>query len=563
MTRRSMTRRSKVQALLIGRAGPRISTLAAELRNTDVDLEMAEDPPVEPRNSPWIYVAAAADPLGLRPDPDHAAEVSAAWSERGGDHLIVISSAAAEEPSHHHPLRLDESRNAPRRFGNPLCPAWCAVEETARRIHGECGSGSNEDQRRLTVLRPTPWPIRTGGCWWGRRLRGAFAAVAPGFDPNLQLLAVSDLASAVERCLVRRQEAGQAIETYNVAPEGVIPLRKALARAGVRRVPWPLSTGPKGQRDFIRYPSTVDDAKIRRDLGYSPRFSSAAVAGDGPGGDREHDPFGLDRVYLQRLSRTLFRFLHNVWWRVEYRGSEFIPRQGKGVLVGVHRGFQPWDGVMVNYWVARELGRVLRFLVHPALFKFPFLAPYMTKLGGIPACRENGDWVLQQGQLLAIYPEGIRGAFRPYDGNIYRLGKMGRDEYVRFALRSGAPIIPFVTLGQAEIYPILYKLDWRWWKRWTEWPTFPITPTLGLVPLPSKWHTRILEPIPVDHLPPEAADNNELVAQLASEVKGRMQNALDEMVEQRGQIIGGIFRGSIFAEPVAAPSRETSVEDPT
>ena len=171
----------------------------------------------------------------------------------------------------------------------------------------------------------------------------------------------------------------------------------------------------------------------------------------------------------------------------------------------------------------------------------------------MPACRENGDWVLRQGQLLAIYPEGIRGAFRRYNADIYRLGKMGRDEYIRFALRSGAPIVPFVTVGQAEIYPILHKIDWRWWKRLTEWPAFPITPTLGLVPLPSKWHTRILEPIPVDHLPANSANDAELVASLGAEVKQRMQEALDDMVNRRSSLVGGKFRGSIFPPEEALP----------
>jgi 1-acyl-sn-glycerol-3-phosphate acyltransferase len=44
--------------------------------------------------------------------------------------------------------------------------------------------------------------------------------------------------------------------------------------------------------------------------------------------------------------------------------------------------------------------------------KFPFLFDFMIKLGGIPACRENADWVLQHDEVVGIFPEGIHGALR-------------------------------------------------------------------------------------------------------------------------------------------------------
>ena len=493
-----------------------------------------------PNEATHIYVAAAPDPRALRPDPNRAAAVFESCA--GVRHLIVISSAVAEEPGHHHPQRIDETRSAPSRRGNRLAASWRELERVARDVYASKGG-------RLTILRPTIWRAGSGG-WWDRRLSGFASATPWGHDPVLQFLAGSDLAKAVVCCVKRRAEVGAPIETYYVGPAGVIPLRKALRRARVLRlpIPGPLLSLAMGSDllDLIRYPWTVDDSKIRQTLGYEPEISSADGISATPQAPA-YDDFGLDIPYLRRFSATLFPFLHNLWWRVEYRGLQHVPRSGGAVLVGVHRGFQPWDGVMVNYLVARETGRIMRFLVHPSLFKFAGLAPYMRKLGGIPACRENGDWVLRQGELLAIFPEGIRGAFRSYDRRIYQLGKMGRDEYVRFAIRSGKPIVPFVTLGNAEIYPIVRKVRWRAWERFTEWPAFPITPTLGIVPLPSKWHSRFLEPVSVDHLAPEDADDPAVVAELGRQIKASMQAALDDMVEQRRRRLAGWFRGSIFS----------------
>jgi 1-acyl-sn-glycerol-3-phosphate acyltransferase len=262
---------------------------------------------------------------------------------------------------------------------------------------------------------------------------------------------------------------------------------------------------------------------------------------------RQFDDFGMDKHYIAAYGRTLFKVLHDYYWRVEIKGLEHVPRRGRAVLVGIHRGFMPWDGVMLLHLLVQKLSRYPRFLIHPGLIKFPFLFNYMTKLGGIIACQENAAYVLEKDEMLGLFPEGIRGAFALYR-DAYKLNKFGRDEYVKIALRHRAPIVPFVTVGSAEIFPIFKAVDWAWWKRNTEWPTFPITPTfpfLPPVPLPAKWHTQFLDPIHLEErYPPEAADEPETVRAISLEVRGRMTEAIREMLSQRKSI----FFGSIFKE---------------
>jgi 1-acyl-sn-glycerol-3-phosphate acyltransferase len=257
----------------------------------------------------------------------------------------------------------------------------------------------------------------------------------------------------------------------------------------------------------------------------------------------------LDPAYVRRHGRGVIGFLHDRYWRVELRGLDQIPQQGRAVLAGVHRGFMPFDGVMALHAIARRHGRFPRFLIHPTLVKFPFLANFITKLGGIPACQENADKVLEEEGLLGVFPEGIRGAFTRYR-RAYKLGRFSRDEFVKIALRHRAPIVPFVTLGSAEIFPILGAIRWKWVRRLTEWPFLPVTPTLNLVPLPSKWHTWFLEPLHVeaDH-GPEAADDPAVVRMLSNEVRRRMEVAIAEMLGRRRSI----FWGSIFPPPAASP----------
>ena len=93
------------------------------------------------------------------------------------------------------------------------------------------------------------------------------------------------------------------------------------------------------------------------------------------------------------------------------------PRQGRAVVVGAHRGFMPFDGVMAFEFVAREVGRYMRFLIHPCLIKTPFPFDF-NKLGCLNVSRENADYVLQHDELLAFSLKGFRGLSATTVGSI-------------------------------------------------------------------------------------------------------------------------------------------------
>jgi len=476
--------------------------------------------------------------------------------------FVLLSSAMVYGASPHNQGLMPETRAVLSGGRNQIAGDWNKLEAMAVANLGEASRTS----ARLTVLRLAAMPAPDGKDYFSQLFRSPIAVTLPGHDPTMQLLSREDLATAVSRA-IEYNKGG----VYNVGPNENITLRAALKLAGLRRVPVSRTVQravrrvfkraglahPIEQLDFVRYSWTISDQKIRSEFSSSPQRSSSEAltefrtALNGTCTNRtiaprrEFDDFGMDKHYIAAYGRTLFKFLHDYYWRVEVDGLAHVPRRGRAILVGLHRGFMPWDGVMALHLLVQKLGRYPRFLIHPGLIKFPFLFNYMTKLGGIIACQENAAYVLERDEMLGLFPEGIRGAFALYR-DAYKLGKFGRDEYVKLALRHRAPIVPFVTVGSAEIFPILKKLDWSWWKRNTEWPAFPITPTfpfLPPVPLPAKWHSQFLEPIHIEQrYPPEAANDPSTVRAISLEVRNIMGEAIGKMLSRRKSI----FYGSVF-----------------
>lgn len=504
-------------------------------------------------------------------DLDDAEAVFQQCAGAGIRKVVVLSNAAVYGASCRNPGLISESRSPARSTKDRIARRWVDLETLANRCLG------GQTSVKLTILRPVSVPVRGGEDYFSRLFQNRMAVTLPGYNPSIQVLSLDDLAVAV-RCAIEKSQGG----SYNVAPDGVIPLRVALRLCSSHRIPVPRGlqriaraalnrlklAHPIEQLEYIRYSWTVSNRKIKKDLGFNPAHSSAealldfATAGAGSGkaneiANHEFDDFGMDKDYIARLGRTIFNLLDRYYWRIEIDGLERVPREGRAVLVGVHRAFMPWDGILIVDLFLKKLGRCPRFLMHPGLAKPPFISDFMTKIGAVIGCQENGDYVLERDQILGVFPEGINGAFTLYR-DAYRLGKFGRNDFVRMALRNGAPIVPFVTVGSAEILPIFKKIEWRWWKRHTDWPCLPITPTFPLlpVPLPSKWHTQFLAPIHVEkRYGPEAADDPAIVRAISQEVRDRMQEAIETILSRRKSIFfGSVFNhegsASVFKEEV-------------
>jgi 1-acyl-sn-glycerol-3-phosphate acyltransferase len=256
----------------------------------------------------------------------------------------------------------------------------------------------------------------------------------------------------------------------------------------------------------------------------------------------EVDEFGMDELVLRR-ARPFLDLLHDHYWRLDLDGKQRLPEAGPCLLVANRSGLLPYDGLMLSHAVERarpEAGRP-RFLVADWLITLPFVQPYLARLGGVRACRENAERLLEAGRFVIAFPEGVKGAAKVFRER-YRLKRFGRGGVVRVALESGVPLVPVGVVGAEEAHPILFK--WHTPARALGLPFLPVTPTfpllgpLGVLPLPSKWVIRIGKPVALDHLKPEAASDELLVSRLTEELRAQIKSLVEVGLSDRESVWG-------------------------
>jgi 1-acyl-sn-glycerol-3-phosphate acyltransferase len=252
------------------------------------------------------------------------------------------------------------------------------------------------------------------------------------------------------------------------------------------------------------------------------------------------DGFGFDPEFNERV-QSIALWFYRKYWRVETEGISNVPSRGPALLVANHAGIVPYDGAMIRTAIVAEHPhpRHARMLVVDWAFAMPFTSMLLIKTGNVLAHPDNATALLERGELVGVFPEGVRGASKRYRDR-YRVGRLGRGGFVQVALRTGAPIIPVAVVGSEEMHPVL--ADLRPLARLFGLPVAPLTPTFpwlglgGLVPLPSKWFIAFGKPIEVAHLGPDAAGDPRLVLELSEHVRGWIQSTINELLPRRKTI---------------------------
>jgi 1-acyl-sn-glycerol-3-phosphate acyltransferase len=283
--------------------------------------------------------------------------------------------------------------------------------------------------------------------------------------------------------------------------------------------------------------STSEQPTVRSALA---ALVEAMRAGYGPTAKKPNElpDSGHDPEFIERAS-PLLEFMWSRYFRVRLLGLENVPAHGPALLVANHSGGIPYDGAMLMYGVYREhpQHRRVRPLVANFAFHSGWMAHVVGRIGGVRASTETALPLLAAGNLVAVFPEGLRGVGKLYRER-YRLARFGRGGFARLAREAGVPLLPVAIVGAEEIHPVISKITAL--SEPLGIPYIPITPTfpwlgpLGLLPVPTKWTIQIAPPLP----PPATADDEEN-AHVAEEVRQVIDGMIADLLAQRRSIIFG------------------------
>ncbi|TCN54138.1 1-acyl-sn-glycerol-3-phosphate acyltransferase [Rhodococcus sp. SMB37] len=259
-------------------------------------------------------------------------------------------------------------------------------------------------------------------------------------------------------------------------------------------------------------------------------------------GDYEVDDFGFDPHFNDNILMPALRPLFDRWFRVEVRGIENIPADGRALIVANHAGTLPVDALMTSVAVHDRAHRPLRMLAADLAFDMPVVGTVARKAGHTLACHPDAERLLREDQVVAVFPEGYKGLGKPFKER-YKLQRFGRGGFVSAALKTHAPIIPCSIVGSEEIYPNIADLTSL--ARLLGLPYFPVTPLfpalgpLGAVPLPSKWYIEFGTPIATDIHDEASADDPMVLFEVTDHVREVIQQTLYKLLTRRRNVFLG------------------------
>ena len=175
-----------------------------------------------------------------------------------------------------------------------------------------------------------------------------------------------------------------------------------------------------------------------------------------PFGPDGFDPWGVSKRDLVRWMSVL-AWAYRHWFQVTTEGVAQIPARGRAMLVGNHSGGVAIDGAMViaSMLLEPEPPRLAQGMAEKFIAGLPFgsLIGRMGHLTGLP---EHAERLLRDDRLLMVFPEGARGTAKLY-WERDTLVDFGTG-FMRLALATGAPIVPFAVVGGGEAFPTVMNL---------------------------------------------------------------------------------------------------------
>lgn len=242
-----------------------------------------------------------------------------------------------------------------------------------------------------------------------------------------------------------------------------------------------------------------------------------------------YDKWGFSPAVAKR-TLLLAEWFYRHYFRVEVHGIERVP-PGRGLLIGNHSSQLAYDGMMVAAAMLLDAKppRAVKAMIEKVFQKLPIVNVLMTRAGQVTGLPENCERLLEEDNLLMVFPEGARGSGKVWRDR-YKLVDFGTG-FMRLALKMRAPITPFAFVGGEEACPAF--VDIKPLARLFGLPYFPITPMIVPLPLPARCSIWFGEPMLFE------GTGNEEDAEVEAKVdlvKKRVRELIDEGLAARQSV---------------------------
>jgi 1-acyl-sn-glycerol-3-phosphate acyltransferase len=250
-----------------------------------------------------------------------------------------------------------------------------------------------------------------------------------------------------------------------------------------------------------------------------------------------YDRYGFDSETFRRAALPV-ALLYRRYFRVETYDIDRVP-PGRVMLVCNHAGQLPFDGMMLAMAMLLEAKppRIARPMAEYWVSRLPWISTLAARMGSLVGTRENCIQMLEAGECVMVFPEGVRGMNKLYSRR-YQLQRFGLG-FLRLALSTQTPIVPVSLIGSEEQQPGLLNLEAI--GRLLGAPALPVTPTfpwlgpLGLLPLPVKYRIYFGEPLRFEG---DASDEDAVIQRQVDVVRQSIEGMFERGLRERA----GVFR---------------------
>jgi 1-acyl-sn-glycerol-3-phosphate acyltransferase len=232
------------------------------------------------------------------------------------------------------------------------------------------------------------------------------------------------------------------------------------------------------------------------------------------------DPYGIDKNDLIRFL-SAFAWVYRYYFKVDVYGIDHVPSKGRGILVGNHSGGVAIDGMMVmgSMLLDAEPPRLPHGMIDKFIHEFPGVSQIMSRMGQFTGNPDQARRLLNAERLVLSFPEGARGTAK-LAKEADSLVDFGTG-FMRLALETKSPIVPFGFVGGGEALPTIANL--KRLGRLFGVPYVPITKWILLVPKPTRFQLLYGKPM---HFEGTGHEHDEVVCEMVDQVKERIRDLI-------------------------------------